>query len=160
MKDGWQAGQWHTWKLGNIMNGFGLSFLNSKGRRRCIVIHSKKESKGVQSSNENKESGDALHILTKRGCTSRCSVSYICTTKKSKGCTTWRSTDGVLYYWVLGALLGAAYKGRVLLAQALSHFDNTKLSSRQYFWQWLKLGSRIQSCYKQLKSIETHSLTS
>ena len=82
-----------------------FSFLNSKGRRRCIVIHSKKESKGVQSSKENKESGDALHILTKRWCTSRCSVSYVCATKKRwcsvclkcatrKGCTTWRSTRG------------------------------------------------------------------
>ena len=109
MTDGWQAGQWHTWKLGNIMNGFGLSFLNSKGRQRCIVIHSKKESKGVQSSKENKESGDALHILTKRWCTSRCSVPYVCTTKKRrrsvclkcatrKGCTTWRSSEGRLVF--------------------------------------------------------------
>ena len=58
-----------------------------------------------------------------------------------------RGKARVLYYRLLGALLqhhqfhlycllmGAAYRGRVLLAQALSHFDNTKLSSRQYFWQ-------------------------
>ena len=53
----------------------------------------------------------------------------------------------VLYYRLLGALLqhhhrhlycllmGGAYRGRVLLAQALSHSDNTKLGSQQYFWQ-------------------------
>ena len=100
-------------------------FLNSKGRQRCIGIHSKKESKGVQSSKENKESGDALHILTKRWCTSSCSVSYVCATKKRrcsvclkcatrKGCTIWRCTDG---------------KARVVIQTSRSSSSTSSLSS-------------------------------
>ena len=86
-----------------------------------------------------------------------------------------RGEARVLYYRLLGALLqhhhchlycpsmGAAYRGRVLQAQLLSHSVNTKLGYRQYFWQQLKLVSRIQSCYNsksyRLTASQVHQLT-